>query len=101
MISPEEEIYSPQSKNPCDAKDNVPKQFAYVETITLGSKCLRGGAFAIIIVVIAIVATVALHGDLSKYFHLFAKSFGQYWVWHPNCNWPRNMHLLKNPQFLT
>ena len=76
MISPEEEIYSPQSKNPCDAKDNVPKQFAYVETKKLCSKCLRGGAVAILIVVIAIVATVALHGDLSnsKYFLLFAKS---------------------------
>ena len=23
-----------------------------------------------------------------------------YWVWHPNCHWPRNMLLLKNPQFL-
>ena len=73
MISPEEEIYSPQSKNPCDAKDNVPKQFAYVETKKLGAKCLRGAAVALIIVAIAIVATATLHGDLSKYFHLFAK----------------------------
>ena len=79
MISPVEEISSPQSKNPCNAKDNVPKQFAYVETKTLGSKCLRGGAVAIIIVVIAILATVTLHGDLCKYFLLYAKSiiFGQ------------------------
>ena len=77
MISPVEEIYSPQSKNPRNAKDNVPKQFAYVETQTLGSKCLLGCAVALIIVVIAIVATVTLHGDLSKSFLLYAKSFGK------------------------
>ena len=77
MISPVEEIYSPQSKNPRNAKDNVPQQFAYVETKTLGSKCLHGGAVALIIVVIAIVATVTLHGDLSKSFLLYAKSFGK------------------------
>ena len=23
-----------------------------------------------------------------------------YWVWHPNCDWPGNLLLLKNPQFL-
>ena len=78
MISPVEEIYSPQSKNPRNAKDNVQKQFAYVETKKLGSKCLLGGAVALIIIVIAIVATVTLHGDLSKAFLLYAKSFGKY-----------------------
>ena len=78
MISPVEEICSPQSKNPRNAKDNVPKQFAYVETKTLGSKCLLGCAVALIIVVIAIVATVTLHGDLSKSFLLYAKSFGKH-----------------------
>ena len=77
MISPVEEIYSPQSKTPHNAKDNVPKQFAHVETKTLCSKCLRGGAIALMIVVIAIVVTVTLHGDLSKSFLLNAKSFLQ------------------------
>ena len=80
MISPEEKIYSSRSEKSDaeseSAEHNIPKQFAYVETKTLCSKCLRGGAVAILIVVIAIVATVALHGDLSnsKYFLLFAKS---------------------------
>ena len=78
MISPVEEIYSPQSKNLNNEKDNVPKQFAYVETKTLGSKFLLGGAVALMIVVIAIVATVILHGDLSKSFLLYAKFFGKY-----------------------
>ena len=81
MISPEEKIDSPYSKNPHNVKENVPKQFAYVETKTSGAKCLRGAAVALIIVAIAIVATATLHGDLSKYFHLFAKSFGKYSVW--------------------
>ena len=75
MISPVEEIYSPQSKNLHNAKDTVSKQFSYVETKTLGSKFLLGGAFALII---AIVATVILHGDLSKSYLLYAKFFGKY-----------------------
>ena len=77
MISPVEKIYSPQSKNHHNAKDNVPKQFAYGEPKKLGSKCLLGCAVALIIVVIAILATVTLHGDLSKSFLLYAKSFGK------------------------
>ena len=63
---------SPQSKNPPTAKDNVP----------LGSKFLKkiinGVAAALTIVLIAIVATVTLHGDLSKSFLLHAKFFGKY-----------------------
>ena len=74
MISPVENMNgSPQSKNPpTTTKDNVP----------LGSKFLKkiinGVAAALTIVLIAIVATVTLHGDLSKSFLLYAKYFGKY-----------------------
>ena len=83
MISPEEKIYSRLSKSPCNAKDDVPKKFAYVEPKTLGSRksslknFLIGCAIALIIVLIAIVASVTLHGDLCKSFLLYAKSFGK------------------------
>ena len=71
MISPEEKIYSPQSKTPSNAKDDVPKQFAYVEPNTSGPRCLKkqliGCAIALMtIVVMAIVAIVTLYGDPSK-----------------------------------
>ena len=47
----------------------------------LSKKILHGGAVALIIVVIAIVTTVTLHGDLSKSFLLYAKSFGKLSFW--------------------
>ena len=68
----------PLSKTSCNAKDNVPKQFAFVEPKTLGSTCLflkknmiRGAVALITIIGMAIVATVTLHGDLSKSHNFF------------------------------
>ena len=95
MISPEEKIYSPQSKKnsafdtesaednvskqsetPCNAEDNVvPKQFANVKPKTLGPRCLCLKkiviGFAGVITTFAIVVTVSLYGDLSKSHSLF------------------------------
>ena len=90
MISPEEKIYSPQSKKnsafdtesaednvskqsetPCNAEDNVvPKQFTNVKPKTLVPRCLCLKKIVIgcagVITTFAIVGTVSLYGDLSK-----------------------------------
>ena len=97
MISPDEKIYSPQSKKlpafhaesesaednvpkqsetPCNAKDNVvPKQFANVKPKILGPRCLCLKkiviGFAAVLTTFTIVVTVSLYGDLSKSHRLF------------------------------
>ena len=74
MISPEEKIYSPESKTPQNENYNVPSKFEYVGPENLGSKNLhhkkviiRGGAFVLsVIVAAAIVVVVTLNDDQSS-----------------------------------
>ena len=75
MISPKENIHISQYKNSRKAKDNVPKQFAYVEPKSFGGKYLCqkknliGCAVALTLIVGMTIAT--LNGDLSKSHSLF------------------------------
>ena len=73
MISPEEKIYSPESKTRQNVNYNVPDKFEYVGPENLGSKNLHhkkvtiGGAFVLsVIVAAAIVVVVTLNDDQSS-----------------------------------
>ena len=72
MISPEEKIYSPESKTPQNEKETVPTKFEYVEPENLGSKKLHqkiiiGGAIIVSLIVAgAIVVIVSENNDKSK-----------------------------------
>ena len=57
MISPEEKIYSPESRTPQNAKETVPKEFKYDEP---GSKYLHQK----IITVGAIIVTMVVAGGI-------------------------------------
>ena len=72
MISPEEKIYSPESKTPQNAKETVPTKFDYVEPEDLGWKKLNmkiiiGSTIIVsLIIIIGIVIVVEDNKNKSK-----------------------------------
>ena len=66
MISPEEKIYSPESKTPTTPEKDVPREFEYVEPKKTEStyKIIAGGAIAICVIVS--VAVTVIFEDTRK-----------------------------------
>ena len=72
MISPEEKIYSPESRTPQNENYNVPEKFEYVGPENFGSKNLHHkkviirGAFVLSVIVAAAIVVVVTNDDQSS-----------------------------------